>query len=119
ILAKRPVHDAPKPTVQPDAIAWQQVRAGRKDPRMPEDREIEVVISAALPVPSLAETAPKPLPQALQDLQRDKRFSHIRIEMKGDTVHLRNDAGQAQGIFELARIIAQLAGVQHVVVKEN
>jgi hypothetical protein len=119
ILAKRPVHEVPKAILPSDGIAWRQLQGGRKDPRMPDDREIEVVMSAALPVPSLAETAPKPLPQALQDLQRDKRFSNIQIEMKGDTVYLRGASGQAQGIFELARILAQLPGAQHVVVKEN
>jgi hypothetical protein len=121
ILAKRPMPDAPKTTLQADPIAWQPVQMGRKDPRIPDDREIDVVISATLPVPPPpAETgAPKPLPQALHELQRDKRFSHIHIDMKGDTVYLRSYAGQAQGIFELARIISQLAGVQHVVVKEN
>jgi hypothetical protein len=118
ILAKHPVHGAPKAIPQADPIAWQQVQMGRKDPRIPDDREIDVVMSA-LQVPPPAEATPKPLPQALQDLQRDKRFSHINIEMKGDSVYLRSNAGQAQGIFELARIVCQLAGVQHVIVKEN
>jgi hypothetical protein len=118
ILANRPVPNVPKAISQADSIAWQQTQAGRKDPRIPDDREIDRVVSALTVPPAPTETA-KPLPQALQDLQRDKRFSHINIEVKGDTVYLRSNAGQSQGIFELARIISQLAGVQHVVIKES
>jgi hypothetical protein len=118
ILAHRSVAPPAIAAVQADPTGWQQVQMGRKDPRIPDDREFDRVVSA-LPVPTPSAETDKPLPQALEDLQKDKRFSHLRIEMKGEVVYLRTDSEQSQGIYELARIISHLAGVQRVVVKDN
>jgi len=118
ILAKWPAYDPTSVIAQPNPIAWQHVPPGPKDPRIPDDREFDVVMSA-LPVPPPSEPIAKLLPQAIYDLQKEKRFSQIRIEMKDDIVYLGGDSEQTQSIYELARIISRLAGVQRVIVKEN
>jgi hypothetical protein len=117
ILTNHPLNSAAA-AIATNQTAWQPVQ--RNDPRMPDDRDIDVVMSA-LPVPTpIPEAANnKPLAQALGDLQRDKRFNRIRVEVNGDTVYLRGDPQQPQNIYELARLISQLADVRRVIVKDN
>jgi hypothetical protein len=118
ILANRSVATPVIAALPADSNNWRPVQVGQKDPRIPDDRQFDRVVSA-LPVPAPPPETDKPLPQALADLHKDKRFNHLRIEMAGNVVYLRSEPEQRHGIYELAGIISRLAGVERVVVKDN
>jgi hypothetical protein len=59
------------------------------------------------------------LAQAIEALRRaDDRFRGVRVEVREDTVHLRGTVYRWEHLFELARSIARLPGVRHVLFDE-
>lgn len=101
--------------------AWQTSRP-EQDPRMPDHREFETVLpSLRLPTPPLSEPAAAALDRTItnsaNDLRRDPRFLAIEITVKDAVATLAGEPSPA--LYDLARAVSHLPGVQRVVVKER
>lgn len=101
--------------------SWQAVQPG-PDPRMPDHRELEVVLpSLRLPTPPLSDPAAAALDRILEksvhDLRGDLPSHGIEVKVKHGMVTLSGEAAPA--LYDFAHAVSHLPGVKRVVVKEQ
>jgi hypothetical protein len=98
--------DTPVPLMPAIAIPLRQPVADQAPP-------------AAMLAPMRATDQPLALAQAIERLrQSDERYRGVRPEVSGGIVHLRGTVANPQDLFALAKAIAQLPGVQRVILEE-
>jgi hypothetical protein len=87
-------------------------------PGMPDHREIDIVLpSLRIPV---AEPQPvKSLEETIAALQKESRFAGIRVQLHNGIVTLTANADQTQTLYELARRVSALPGIERVIVQEK
>jgi hypothetical protein len=126
----RPASNPAKPATEmprmpnaplPSETAWQAVRAAQ-DPRMPDHRELEVVLpSLRLPTPPLADPAAvardRTLEGSVNELRQERRFRNIDVKVKNSTVTLTGDP--TPSLYDFAHAVSHLPGVGRVIVKER
>ena len=62
----------------PIPSGWRANAGGKKDPRIPDDSEIELVLpSLRVPIPPMAEQTAKTAEEAIRDLQKQRRFARL------------------------------------------
>lgn len=87
-------------------------------PGMPDHREIDIVLPS-LRIPTTEPETPKTPAEAIAALQQDSRFARIQVRLDAGLVTLSADADQAPLLYELARRISAIAGIDRVVVQEK
>jgi hypothetical protein len=109
---------SPSPVGYPALQLQTSVKPGQQAPA----NEAPEKMLAAIPIPSQADAVfvgtanGALLIERVTRLQRgDARFRHLRVEVRGKVVHLQGQASSWAHIHELARKIAELAGVERVV----
>jgi osmotically-inducible protein OsmY len=110
-----------EPVRQPERPAWQPLTQGMKDPRMPDQTEIEIVLpSLRVPLPVLDPVrSDKTLEETILAAHSQPRFQAVRVEVKGAVVYLAAEADHAGVLYELAQVLSHLPGVERVVVQER
>jgi hypothetical protein len=88
-------------------------------PARPSPRESAFVTPPLSPSRPASPGGAGGLTEAVERLQQqDARFRRIRPEVRGDTVFLRGSVARWEDLFELARGIARLPGVERVVLDQ-
>jgi hypothetical protein len=86
----------------------------RLRPAPPADERTDTAVLPAIAVPAAAPALPPD--QAIARLQRgDPRFRDLRAEPRGGQVRLTGSAASWQDVYDLARALADLPGVERVV----
>lgn len=101
--------------------AWQSARPAQ-DPRMPDHREFEMVLpSLRVPTPPLSDSASAALDRAIEksvrDLQSDRRFQTIHVQVSDALVTLVSAPSPA--LYDFAHAVSHLPGVRRVIVTER
>jgi osmotically-inducible protein OsmY len=100
--------EAKRPEAQ--GLVW---RPAAKPPNPPAERDSRTPMTAANPF------APTPLLDAVEALcRRDIRLAGVRAEVRGSVVYLRGQVYRWEDLFELARAVGQLPGVECVVLQD-
>ena len=87
-------------------------------PGMPDHREIEVVLpSLRIPVAE-PEMAKNPT-EAIAALQKDGRFAAIQVRLEAGLATVVGDANMSSSLYEFARLVSRIPGINRVVVQER
>jgi hypothetical protein len=87
-------------------------------PGMPDNREIEIALPS-LRIPGTEPESAKSPEEAIADLQKNSRFAAVQVRIQNGIVTLSADTDQVQALYELARRISGIPGIQRVVVQER